>query len=131
MHEHKTPDTSETLGCFAVTVIADEVEAFCASLALPPSPVPLTFDMSFLAREEIALALRQNLPRDGIVIHRAQRFRAHAPLEVGRAYKLQLLRHGVRPHEPVIHGRMHDAQGALVHEFWATLMLRSRDEEPA
>jgi hypothetical protein len=131
MPEHRALEPSEPLGCFAVTVIADEVEAFCASLSLPPAPVPLTYAMSFLAKEEIASALRRSLPGDAILIHRAQRFHAYAPLEVGRTYKLHLLRLGVNARQPVIRGRLQDEKGVLVHEFWATLMLRSRDEESA
>jgi hypothetical protein len=125
MHDHATLDNSHSLGRYAVTVIAEEVEAFCASLALPSSPVPLTYPICFLAREEIVLALRRSLPLDGVLIHRAQRFCAHAPLEVGSAYELHLLRLGSKPRQPVIHGELRDAQGKLAHEFWTTLMLAS------
>jgi hypothetical protein len=129
MHEPSGADAPVTLGSFAVSVTADEVGAFCVSLDLPTDIVPLTYPVCFLARPEIASAVRRNLLHDGVFIHRSQSFRARAPLEIGHRYRLDLKCSSTKPRHATIHGEIFGAEGAPVQDFTAILMLLGADEK--
>jgi hypothetical protein len=124
MH-HATIITS--LGPFQVTTAAKAVEAFSAALGFAPgyAGVPLTYPIRLLTECEIASAIEPALPGGIALIHQAQRFISHAPLEVNETYRLDLKLERVqgRHSRLLIRGAITGADHRLMQEFLTTLMV--------
>jgi hypothetical protein len=118
---------SKDLGGFQVMVAETDVKAFSAALGFPPDclEVPLTYPMRMLADPMIASAIREALPDDGTIIHQAQRFVSHVPLEVDRTYRIDLKIEKSRSSDArlAVSGKIMDDTGQPVQDFATTLVI--------
>ena len=94
------PLPGRALGVFAVRVDPGKLAAFRAAIGDKGPGVPLGYPMIWLASAGVRAALGGALGgalAEGTLVHLGQGFRIHQPLQVGRAYKLELALEGPGP----------------------------------
>ncbi|SDU17623.1 hypothetical protein [Stappia sp. ES.058] len=117
-----------------------KVDAFARALAggspatFPAGHVPATYAFTVFAGAEsggrIEAIARE---RGAMLVHQAQAFTYHAPLERDRLYAVSLDWHAnpERDDRLVLRGRVHDGDGPLLQEFTAEIVLFVNRKEPA
>ena len=111
---------------------ADRVDAFARALAggatgtEPSDQVPATFAFTVFAGAESG-GLIEEIARErgAMIVHQAQAFTYHVPLERNRRYPVALDWHANpdRDDRLVLRGRVRDDDGTLLQEFTADIVL--------
>lgn len=122
-----TDNLEKHIGRFRIAATTSKVKAFCDAIGVPFRGIPLTFPVTFLAREDIAAALAAGLPPNHVPIHRSQSFTRHAPLQLDETYWLDLLRGPAnrRALSFIIEARLSDTAGRPMQEFQTTFILKN------
>lgn len=116
------------------------VAAFAAALGAPAEPgpaepVPATYAFTVFSHPKVlALLAELAAERSAALVHQAQDFTFHAPLETGRRYAVAVdwKRHPERADRLTLRGRVRgESESAVLQEFRAEIVLfENRERAP-